>query len=283
MKIAVSGSSGFIGSCLVRKLKKCGFEVISLDRQNGIDLTIWEQLVKIPQFDVFVHLASKSFVPDSYNHPRDFYATNITGTLNSLELCRIHGARMLYTSSYVYGAPKYLPVDEKHPVAAFNPYAQTKLIGEKLCEGFNRDFGVPVQIMRPFNVYGLGQKTNFLIPTIIDQAKTGKVQLKDPNPKRDFIFVDDLVEAYLGGIRMNEVKYEVFNIGSGVSFSVREIVQIVNHFFGDRLEIEYKGSVRPNEISDTVADITKATQKLDWSPKIDLNTGIEKLLEELEN
>ena len=281
MKIAVSGSGGFIGTHLVKKIRELGLEVICLDARDGIDITSWEQLVDKPRFDVFVHLAAKSFVPDSWNHPRDFYQTNIVGTLNALELCRLHGARMLYTSSYVYGVPRYLPIDEDHPVVAFNPYAKSKLMGEQLCRNFHEDFDVPVKIMRPFNVYGLGQNRNFLIPTIIQQAKTGKIRLKDPNPKRDFVFVDDLVGAYMRAIRTNGASCEVFNIGSGRSYSVREIAQIVQEHFGKRLEIHFSENVRPNEISDTIADISKAAELLRWRPKVDLNTGIKRIVEAL--
>jgi len=279
MKIAVSGSGGFIGTHLVKAISELGLEVICLDARNGIDMTRWEQLACTPEFDVFVHLAAKSFVPDSWNHPRDFYHTNIVATLNALELCRLHGARMLYTSSYVYGVPRYLPIDENHPVIAFNPYAKSKLMGERLCRNFHEDFGVPVKIIRPFNVYGLGQNGKFLIPTIISQAKTGTIRLNDPNPKRDFVFVNDLVSAYMRAIQSNETNCEIFNIGSGVSYSVREIVQIVQGHFGKELDIHFSEKIRANEISDTVADIRKAADVLRWQPKVDLTTGIKRMLE----
>ena len=117
------------------------------------------------------HLSSRTFVPDYDRNPRDCYNSNILRTINVLELCRKDQAKIFYVSSYVYGKPKTLPIDEKHRVRAFNPYAQGKLISENLCQGYNRDFGVKVIILRPFNVYGILQKAEFLIPSIIKQIK----------------------------------------------------------------------------------------------------------------
>ena len=110
MKIVVTGSSGFIGTEIVHKLHILKHEVIELDITNGVDITKWNQLNKIKHFDVLIHLAAKTFVPDSYKFPQKMYHLNVVGTLNALELCRINNAKMIFTSSYVYGSPKYLPI-----------------------------------------------------------------------------------------------------------------------------------------------------------------------------
>lgn len=278
-KIAVvTGSSGFVGQRLVKALAEKGAKVVELDVKDGVDLTDWNHVSKIGSFDLLFHLAAKTFVPDSYQNPRDFYYTNIIGTLNILELCRIHKAKIVFASSYVYGNPEYLPVDENHPIDAFNPYAQTKIVGEQLCEGYHRDFGVPVVILRPFNIYGTGQNENFLIPSIIKQAKSGLILLKDPDPKRDMLFVDDVVDAYMKAAEYDQNDCDVFNIGSGKSYSVREIVDNVVGFFDHEIDVKFSGEKRKNEVLDTIADISKAKNLLNWEPKTDLRDGLHKSL-----
>ena len=105
MKIAVTGSSGFIGTHFVKKLLKYKSRIVCLDLKDGINIEDWNQIKNIEKFDLMFHLASKTFVPDSYNNPRDFYVSNIISTINILELCRIHKAKIVYVSSYVYGKP----------------------------------------------------------------------------------------------------------------------------------------------------------------------------------
>jgi len=278
MKIAVTGSCGFVGSHLIKRLRELDADIIELDIKNGIDITDWGQVQAAGKFDVMFHLAAKSYVPDSYKYARDFYCSNIIGTANALELCRIHKAKMIFVSSYVYGAPRYLPIDEKHPVAAFNPYAQTKIIGEQLCEGYNRDFDVPVVILRPFNIYGKGQNENFLIPTIIKQAKTGKILLKDAAPRRDIVYIDDVVDLLIRAMEYNQTSYEIFNVGTGVSYSVGELTDMIVGLFGSSIEVKFEGEKRKNEIPDVKADISKAKKLFNWEPKVTVHQGLQRLV-----
>jgi nucleoside-diphosphate-sugar epimerase len=278
MIIAVTGSSGFIGNKLVNSLLSAGHEIIRLDIINGIDILDWDTLKEVSQFDVFVHLAALSFVPLSYEKPRDFYNLNINGVINGLELCRIHKAKFIFASSYVYGKPKYLPIDENHPLEGFNPYAETKIIGEQICENYFKYFNVPSIVLRPFNIYGQSQNDNFLIPLILKQAKTGKIKLLDSRPKRDFVFVDDVVEAFRLSVEDVNLVFEKFNIGNGKSYSVNEVVEIVNQLYGGTLHIEYDNEKRKNEVLDTVADISKTKTLLHWSPKISLEVGLSRLI-----
>ena len=161
MKILITGFSGFIGKYLIELLKQTTHELILLDISNGFDICDWEQIKHFVGLDAIIHLANLSFVPASYEQPKKFYESNYLSTLNMLELCRINHAKMIFFSSYVYGHPQYQPIDENHPIQAFNPYAQTKVICESLCEGYNRDFHIPVTIFRPFNIYGKGQNPDF--------------------------------------------------------------------------------------------------------------------------
>jgi nucleoside-diphosphate-sugar epimerase len=265
MKIVVTGSRGFIGSKLLPELINLGHKIIEIDILNGFDISKWENVKSIAGFDVIIHLAAISYVPKSYEIPREMFDVNINGTLNMLELCRKNGAKMIFTSSYVYGKPKYLPIDEKHPTESFNPYCQSKLIGEDLCKCYHKDFGVPVIIFRPFNIYGPEQDENFLIPFIEKQIRIDKViNLKDSRPKRDFIHIDDVVSAYCRAIDYNETEFEVFNLGSGCSLSVREVAERLVKKSGKEISIKFTEEHRKNEVLDTVANIDKIKNVLNW-------------------
>jgi UDP-glucose 4-epimerase len=278
MKIVVTGSSGFIGTNLVKRLRKLEHKVTELDIITGIDITNWDKIKNISAFDALIHLAARIFVPDSYKYPHAMYNLNIVGTLNALELCRINKAKMVFASSYVYGTPKYLPIDEKHPTAAFNPYSRSKLISENLCKSYNVDFGVPIVIFRPFNIYGIGLNENFLIPLILSQIrKSGKIKLKDPRPKRDFIHVDDAVAAYVKALDLKSENLEIFNIGSGVSYSVKEIAEKLASNFSEDIAIGFSNEIRKKEVINTVADISLAKKKMRWEPVISLNDGLKGL------
>ena len=279
MKILITGFSGFIGKYLLERLEQTPHELILLDIANGCDICDWEQVKHITGIDTIVHLANLSFVPASYEEPKKFYESNYLSTLNMLELCRLNHAKMIFFSSYIYGNPQYQPVDEKHPIQAFNPYAQTKVICESLCQGYNRDFKVPVTIFRPFNIYGKGQNPDFLIPTIIQQAKKGSIVIKDDRPKRDYIHVKDIVEAVYTAIESkNSATLQTYNLGTGVSYSVKEIIDMVRGLFNSDIEYQCKNEIRPNEVMDTIADISKIKSELNWEPKIDIIEGLKMMI-----
>ena len=281
MKILVTGYSGFIGSYLIRRLQELQADLILCDLQNGINICNWDEVKDLKGFDILIHLANLSFVPASFRDPKKFYEVNYLGTLNMLEICRLNNARMIYFSSYMYGNPQYQPIDEQHRIEAYNPYAQTKVICESLCKGYNRDFHVPVTIFRPFNIYGKGQNPDFLIPTIINQAKTGKIVIKDDRPKRDYIHVTDIVEAVILSLKKpyTEPTLQTYNLGTGESHSVKEIIEIVRTLSGHEVYYECTREIRPNEVLDTVADITKIKKELHWTPKISLIEGIKSMMD----
>lgn len=282
MKILITGYSGFIGSYLQKKLEKTEHELILVDIANGTNICDWQQVKQYEGMDVIVHLANLSFVPASYEQPKKFYETNYLSTLNMLELCRLNNAKMVFFSSYIYGHPQYQPIDENHPTQAFNPYAQTKVICESLCEGYNRDFKVPITIFRPFNIYGTGQNPDFLIPSIIQQAKTGKIVIKDDRPKRDYIHVEDIVDAIITAIETENADKSIqkYNLGSGLSYSVKEIVDMVRGLFDTEIEYICTHEIRPNDVLDTIADISKIQNELHWKPSISILEGLTKMVSE---
>ena len=165
-KVVISGSKGFVGSSILQRIDRNVYDIQEIDVAMGIDMTDRQVISKVGQFDSFIHLANLTYVPASYKDPEAFYRINYISTLNALELCRKYNAHLIYPSSYVYGKPKYLPVDEIHDISPFNPYAQSKVICEQLCNGYRRDFGISVSVLRPFNIYGKGQNNSFLIPLL---------------------------------------------------------------------------------------------------------------------
>jgi nucleoside-diphosphate-sugar epimerase len=279
MKICISGHKGFVGGHLINYLNtQLDVELVYLQEVNQ-HLSSLENLLKhVGEFDVFIHLASTSYVPDSYEKPHFFYYNNFNTTLNALELCRVRKARFIFISSYVYGNTQYLPIDELHPINSPNVYTHTKIVNEQLCKQYSDTFDLRTTIIRPFNLYGPGQNDKFLIPSIIKQAQGGRVVLNDPRPMRDFLYIDDFVEAiFLAAANDTISKNDVINIASGKSYSIQEIIDIVAKHYPN-IEVVYTNIIRPNEIMNTVGDIQKAKQILNWSPQVSLNEGIAKII-----
>ena len=278
----IAGSRGFFGNNLVSYLNKRNvFNIVKIDIDDGLDLSNSDIIDKIKKFDYFVHFANLSSIPDSFLMPQNFYRTNYETTLNALELCRKYKAKMIYISSYVYGSPKYLPVDEKHEIVPFNPYAQSKAICEKLCEGYNRDFNIDITIFRPFNLYGFKQKT-LIIAEIIEKIKKGNklIQLQSSKPRRDYVNIEDAVNALYLAICSNLSGYNVFNIASNKSYSVKEIIVLFKRYLQDKsikFNINDKNT-RKNEVLETRGSYDLAKEKIGWEPTISFDDGLKEIL-----
>lgn len=275
-RILVTGSTGFIGKNLIPRLEECGYIVYPVAKSLGFDLCNDSSL------DLFLnkgistifHLAGKTYVPDSWNTTSSFYEINSLGTQRVLEFCRRTNAKLIYVSAYVYGVPRYLPIDESHPVMPNNPYAHSKWIGEELCKFYAREMGVKSIILRPFNLYGPGQAEHFLIPTLIKQIKENlDIVVKDETPKRDYLYISDFVDACILAINYDE-DFRIFNIGAGYSISVREIIETLIQYSHKQIKWRSLGEKRKNEILDTIADCSAIKQSLNWSPKIQLKEFI---------
>ncbi len=279
MTVAVTGSSGFIGRHLTSMLaEKPEIKVIPIDQTLGLDLTDAAVLEQIGSFDVLIHLAGLLSVSESFSRPADFYRTNFLLTLNALELCRRNKARLVYISTYVYGMPDYLPTDENHPVRSYNPYTQSKIMGEQLCRAYHQDFNVPCMIVRPFNIYGPGQSSALLIGSILAQIKsgTGTVRLHAPHPRRDYVYVDDLCSALLMAARYQASDWEILNVASGVSYSVEEIANFLLSLLPDQnLRIVYDNADSCSTgLSEVRGSYAKINSLLNWSPVTDIRTGL---------
>lgn len=132
--------------------------------------------------------------------------------------------------------------------------------------------------MRIFNVYGPGLSSFFLIPTIISQLKTRKIILQDPAPKRDYIYISDVVMAFLKAMDLPVSGLEVFNLGYDASYRVSEVVNLIMKISGIKCDVVYSIEHRKNEIPDTIADIMKARKLLNWAPKVSLEDGLRETL-----
>jgi GDP-4-dehydro-6-deoxy-D-mannose reductase len=271
--VLVTGASGFIGKALVTRLISNGHEVIEFNHSNG-DIADSSIIASLPMASHVVHLAGRHFVPDSWTEPAEFLRVNLLGTQNIIDYCLKHGSKLVYSSAYLYGIPKAIPIKEDHILTPNNPYALSKYFGENLIEFFSNYKDLSAITLRLFNVYGHGQKNEYLIPSILDQiAKDTDIQVNNLLPSRDYVYIEDVVDAII--LAMNcDHKYEIFNIGSGISYSVKELIEISKTVTGSDAKIVSRELYRKNEIMDVVADCESAHEKLNWAPKYTLEQGL---------
>ena len=278
-KILVTGAGGFIGQHLIPRLRSAGHEVIEIFRDAG-DIADEATWAKFPRADAVVHLAGRSFVPESWVNPELFFQSNLLGAVAALNWCRRHSGRFIFLSSYLYGNPQRLPIAEDAPLYPTNPYALSKVMAEEAAKFYAENFSVPVTVFRPFNVYGSGQSEKFLVPAIIRQIDGGGIRLKDLEPRRDYVHVLDLIEAVV--LALGERRgFSVFNIGSGVSHSVAEVVSAIQRVWGTRLPVVSDNERRPGEIRDTIADVSAAARELHWKPRLSLSDGLREIYEQV--
>jgi GDP-4-dehydro-6-deoxy-D-mannose reductase len=277
-RILVTGATGFIGKPLVEQLQARGAQVFPVSSRNGdiADPETWNSFQKA---NFVIHLAARTFVPDSWIDPTAFLKTNCFGTTCALDYCRKNKSKLIFISSYLYGNPESLPISEDAKIYANNPYTFSKIMAEESCRFYTENYGVKVSILRPFNVYGPGQNDDFLIPSIIRQIMAGKpVHVKDLYPKRDYVYVQDIVDAIIKSISLDE-NFNLVNIGTGKSYSVKEVIGIIQAALETNTEILSSNERRPGEVMDTQADISKAQKILGWSPLCTLEQGIAKMVE----
>jgi len=278
--VLITGSRGFLGRALCDRVRAQGHKVLELDADQG-DVAEKDVLALYDneQPDHVFHLAAKTYVPDSWQWPQDFIRTNVMGTENVLELCRTSKASLTYISAYLYGQPDSLPIGEDHPVRPNNPYALSKHLAEQLCDFYAMHYAVRTTVIRPFNIYGPGQSGHFLIPHIVDQAlHEDVIKVKDLQPRRDYLYIDDLIDALLLTKKHTTGDCSIYNIGSGYSLSVQEIIDIIQEVLKTKKPVVSEAAVRQNELSDVVANIKRAREVLQWSPRHTFREGIQKMI-----
>ena len=270
--VLVTGADGFIGTHLVKALRAAGHIVWTHTRRQG---DIRNCLLNFEGVGHVFHLAARTFVPESWSAPLGFYEVNLLGTVNVLEYCRASGASLTMVSSYVYGVPSRLPISEDEPLCAFNPYSHTKILAEETGLYYQRQFGVPLTIVRPFNIYGPGQNRRFLIPTILNQAvdpRQATIVVADLRPRRDYIFIADLTNLLVRTAFRREGG--IFNAGSGSSWGVGEVIAMVNGLLPVPKPVQVNGPMRPDEVIDVIADISRARHEFGWAPQVTLLDGL---------
>jgi nucleoside-diphosphate-sugar epimerase len=278
LNIVITGSEGFLGNQLKQLLveKKRNFQ--GIDLKSGTNL---EDVIVIPnQTNILVHLAASTSVMASFEKPGEFYSNNIGSLIKSLEWCRENNGKIIYVSSYVYGKSAKIPTTEEHPISAHNPYAQSKLIGEELCLAYFRDHKVPFIIFRPFNIYGEGHSTEFVISSILEQVKSGitDIKIQNPNPKRDFIHVKDVVEAIYLGLD-STLENEIFNLCSESTISIGEVCAIIEKLSARKLNFTYERHFeRKGDVDITLGSNSKAKKLLNWQPKYSLEVGLKEII-----
>ena len=272
-KILVTGSSGFIGKKIIERLDK--LKVIK-DSNNSehINLQNREQVMKLDSADTVIHLAGKT--PQKKLKWSEYFDNNVIGTLNILEYCiQKKVKKIIYVSSYIYGNPKYFPINEDHPIDPHNAYTRSKYLAEQLCEFYAKNSDLNVIILRPFNIFGKTLPNGFLISNLLKSIESNeKVTIVNKYSKRDFLHIDDFVDVILK-IKDYDFKFEVFNVGSGKSYSFNEVIKEIEKISLKKLNLQYKQN-EEDFIKEIRADISKLSNKIKWNPKISFNEGLQK-------
>jgi UDP-glucose 4-epimerase len=277
-KILIAGHTGFVGSHLIEKLKlDDAVSLLPLSRSNGFDLTDSIKLRDI-NCDIVINLSGVVGIDHSWENPDIFYRDNYLVTLNLLEVARRNNANFIQVSSYVYGVPKYQPIDEKHQVKGYNPYASSKILSEELCKDYANYYQVPVTILRPFNIYGKNQSDQFLISKLINTSIKGTyADIYDLDAKRDYLWIGDFIDGIIKVVKKEKKGINIYNIGSGVSYSARDIISIISTYNGPMM---YSSENTDNGllIKDCVCNNSLFSHDFDWSPKVSLKSGIRNLI-----
>ena len=304
-KILITGADGFIGSHLVERLVKLGFNVKAFIYYNShnswgwledVDKNIKKEIEvisgdirdyecikeSIKNCNYVFNLASLIGIPYSYKAPDSYIETNIKGIMNIMNASSGKNIlKIIHTStSEVYGSASFVPMTESHPLNAQSPYAASKIAADQLAISYNKSFNTPVTIIRPFNTYGPRQSLRAIIPTIISQFldnKIKEIKIGNTDATRDFNYISDTVEGFVSTIKAKKIIGEVINIGNGQETSITDIIKIVSKITNIKKTIKKeKDRVRhPNtEVKRLCASNFKAKKLLNWQPKLKSKKGL---------
>lgn len=302
-KILITGGAGFIGSHLTDRLLAEGHRVTVIDnlvtgRENNLE-SHW----KNPRFELVeadirdreaiaaafdgieqvYHLAALADIVPSIVDPMEYFTTNVQGTANVLEAARKSGAkRFVYVASgSSYGIPDQYPTPETAEIRCEYPYALSKYLGELSALHWHKVYGLPVTVLKFFNIYGPRSRTTGTYGAVFGVFLAQKIAGKpftvvgDGTQTRDFTYVSDAVDALVTAAA-SPVSGEVFNVGSGGTHSVNRLVELLG---GSKVHIPK----RPGEPDCTHADIAKIRRMLGWEPKVRFEDGVKKMLEHLDD
>lgn len=301
-KVLITGGAGFIGSHLVDYCLSKGFDVTVIDdfsvgrlenlkahKDNSklriikADLAEFNHIKMAFQgVDWVFHLGARADIVPSIQMPLIYHRANVDGTIHVLEACRLAGVkRLVYAaSSSCYGIAKQAPTPETAPIQPEYPYAMTKYLGEEYVMHWNRVYGLPAVSLRFFNVYGPRARTSGTYGAVFGVFLAQKLNRQpltvvgDGTQTRDFTYVSDIVSALFTAAESN-VSGEIFNVGSGGTYSVNQLVALIG---GPTVNIPK----RPGEPDCTFADIKKIQKVLGWKPEVKFEDGVKLLLQSID-
>jgi nucleoside-diphosphate-sugar epimerase len=304
MKYLITGGAGFIGSHLTERLLKDKSTVIddlSVGKRDNLpkdsrvrlhEVSILDDIGRLFKgVDVVFHLAALTRPQWSILHPEETDTVNVHGTLKVLEHCRDNKVKrvVFISSSSIYGQTDIVPTPEDTKPNPMSPYALSKLIGEQYCELFGKLYGLEINRIRPFNVYGTRQdpvgEYAAAVPRFVDRVNSFINVLKadsypvitgDGKQERDFVYVEDVVELLVLAAK-SKVYGEAFNAGSGKNVSINDLYEMVCKVMKSNTKAVHIAPVF--EPRQTLADISKAKRMLGWEPKISLEEGLRRTIE----
>ena len=308
MRILVTGGAGFIGSHLVEKLLAAGHEVVILDDFNDFydpqikhaniagfakDVTVYHvdlrdggsvrSLFHREKVDAIAHLAARAGVRPSIQHAQLYCDTNVSGTLHLLEAARVTGVeRFIFaSSSSVYGASKTIPFsEEQHLIQTLSPYGATKVAGEFLCSTYSHLFQMRVVALRYFTVYGPRQRPDLAIHQFTRRIYAGQPidQFGDGSTRRDYTYIDDVIQGTMAALQYQGPLYDVFNLGESETIQLKELISAIENVLGKKAKVN-RLPEQPGDMPLTCADISKARKLLGYKPTTKLSEGLQKFID----
>ncbi len=263
---------------------KSGFTFHNLDICNRKGLgELFGAKFKIEnsQFDAAINLAARAGVRQSVENPWVYFETNVTGTLNLLELCREYGVEkfVLASTSSLYGANNPRPFQEDaNTDGPLSPYAASKKAAETLCYTYHYLYGIDVTILRYFTVYGPAGRPDMSLFRFVQWISEGRpvIVFGDGNQERDFTFVDDIALGTLAGLK--PIGYEVINLGSDEPIVLNDAIRLVELKVARKASIKHKPR-HPADVMATWANISKAERLLGWRPQTQFKDGVARLIQ----
>jgi len=308
MRILVTGGAGFIGSHLVEKLLATGHEVSILDDFNDfydpqikranvaavagevpihrIDLRdsgAVSLLFHREKFDAIAHLAARAGVRPSIRQPQLYYDTNVGGTLHLLEAARLTGIQrfIFASSSSVYGVSKTVPFSESlHLTQTISPYAATKIAGEFLCSTYSHLYQMRIVALRFFTVYGARQRPDLAIHQFTRKIHAGEPidQFGDGTTRRDYTYIDDIIQGVMAALEYNGPLFDIFNLGENDTIQLKDLIVAIESALGRKAKINPLPE-QPGDMPVTCADISKARRLLGYNPTTPLSAGLPKFVD----